>query len=66
MGETEIEEIFSEQPQITVRCEFCNTGYEVTQADIEQHSQQLKLSYVAVRWAPGSSVNRPLTSVNAA
>ena len=37
MGKVEIEEVFSEQPQITVRCEFCNTGYEVTQDDIKQH-----------------------------
>lgn len=37
MGSTEINDIFSEQPQITVRCEFCNMGYEVTQADVEQH-----------------------------
>lgn len=37
MGSAEVEEIFNEQPQITVRCEFCNTGYEVTQADIKQH-----------------------------
>jgi len=37
MGKEEIEEIFTEQPQITVRCEFCNTGYEVTQDDIREH-----------------------------
>ena len=37
MGKDEIQEIFTEQPQITVRCEFCNAGYEVTQADIDQH-----------------------------
>ena len=37
MGRDEVMEIFSEQPQITIRCEFCNAGYEVTQADIEQH-----------------------------
>ncbi|MEH6357929.1 MAG: Hsp33 family molecular chaperone HslO [Pseudomonadales bacterium] len=37
MGKEEIVEVFSEQPQITVRCEFCNTGYEVTQDDIKQH-----------------------------
>jgi len=37
MGKEEIEEIFTEQPQITVRCEFCNAGYEVTQDDIQQH-----------------------------
>lgn len=37
MGKEEIEEIFMEQPQITVRCEFCNAGYEVTHDDIQQH-----------------------------
>jgi len=37
MGKEEMEEIFSEQPQITVRCEFCNSGYEVTQDDINEY-----------------------------
>lgn len=37
MGREEVNEIFSDQPQITVRCEFCNSAYEVTQADVEQH-----------------------------
>lgn len=37
MGKEEIGEIFSEQPQITVRCEFCNSGYEVTQDDINEY-----------------------------
>lgn len=44
MGEEEIEEIFSEQPQITVRCEFCNTGYEVTHKDIVQHLSDIDSS----------------------
>jgi molecular chaperone Hsp33 len=37
MEKDELEEIFTEQPQISVHCEFCNTGYEVTQDDIQQH-----------------------------
>jgi len=37
MGKNEMEEIFSEQPQITVRCEFCNSGYEVTQDDVNEY-----------------------------
>ncbi len=37
MGKDEMAEMFSEQPQITVRCEFCNSGYEVTQDDINEY-----------------------------
>ena len=39
MGAEQVEEVFNEQPQVTVRCEFCNTAYEITQNDIHEYLQ---------------------------